>query len=70
MATSAQDDIKLNGFDKALQIYHYTLKETLQRLNYKDKIPTLFELKLECVQKSFYGIQLFEVRRSQYNNFI
>lgn len=55
MATSAQDDIKFNCFDKALQVYHEILKETLERLNYKGKIPTLFELTLECVQKSFYG---------------
>uniref|UniRef100_A0A336MCN0 CSON013154 protein n=1 Tax=Culicoides sonorensis TaxID=179676 RepID=A0A336MCN0_CULSO len=56
VSTSTKNDIKFNDFDKVLQLYHQNLQNTLLNLNYQSKIPTLFELKMECVQKSFFEV--------------
>lgn len=59
--TSTHDDIKFNRFDEIVQIYHSLFAEYLRKLKYEGKIPTLYELKNECLEKSFYGKFLFRI---------
>lgn len=54
--TSLQEDIRLHRQEELVQFYHQKLAEALQRLNYKKHIPTLLELQVQFLEKSFYGI--------------
>lgn len=53
--TSTKTDIKLNRFSENLVEYHKNLVQCLKMLEYKGKMPTLFELYSQRVEKSFYG---------------
>lgn len=54
--SSTQHEIKLNKVDHILQYYHRQLVDSLQKLGYKKKLPTLLQL-----QKDFLDLGLFGV---------
>lgn len=53
--TSTVDEIKLYKLPEVLASYHETLIKSLKQLNYKEKLPTLFELYNQYIEKSFFG---------------
>lgn len=53
--TSLQDDLLFNHQPKLVQYYHQVLSETLEKLKYKQHIPTLLELQIQLMERGFYG---------------
>lgn len=53
--TSTTNEIKLNKFPEILSKYHENLIQFLKQLEFKGKVPTLFELHSQYIEKSFYG---------------
>lgn len=53
--TSTNNEIKLGKFPEILVMYHKHLAQCLKQMEYKEKIPTLFELYSQYIEKSFYG---------------
>lgn len=53
--TSTVDEIKLYKLPEVMASYHETLIKCLIQLDYKEKLPTLFELYNQYVEKSFFG---------------
>ncbi|XP_063707216.1 uncharacterized protein LOC134836024 [Culicoides brevitarsis] len=54
--TSTIDDIKFTKFPEILQKYHGILVSCLKQLDFKGKLPTLFELYNQFVEKSFFEL--------------
>lgn len=54
-STSTSDDVRFADFRVFLQKYQQILQENLYRLNYKGKIPTLFQLYKNYNEKMFFG---------------
>ena len=56
--TSLQDDLLFNQQPKLVQYYHQVLSETLEKLKYKQHIPTLLELQIQLMERGFYGMYI------------
>lgn len=54
-STSTEDDVYLNKLPNLIQNYHKILSETLEKLKYKQHIPTLHELNVQLLERGFYG---------------
>lgn len=50
--SSTSDSVRMNH-DEYLQYYYNNLKNVLQKLGYKKKVPTLFEFRQQYAKKSF-----------------
>ena len=53
--TSLEEDLRLNCQDELIQYCYRVLHETLIRLGYSRRIPTLLEFHMEVMSNSFYG---------------
>ena len=54
--TSARDDIRQNCFDELLQYYYYQLVDYARRLQYRARLPTLYQFLQQTQRKMFYGM--------------
>lgn len=52
---SLQESLRPHRFDELLAFYHAHLASFLERLSYKQQIPTLEQFKKQYLDKSFYG---------------
>lgn len=52
---SLQESLRPNSFNELLELYHGHLVNSLERLGYKQHIPTLEELKAQYIDKRFYS---------------
>jgi thiamine kinase-like enzyme len=55
-ATSCVEELQERDFDQLLQYYHVELVSSLQKLNYKKRIPTLTDLQIEILKKGMVGV--------------
>lgn len=53
--TSLQESLRPGRFDELIGIYHAHLVECLERLEYKNPIPSFDQLKKQYRDKQFYG---------------
>lgn len=53
--SSLNDDIKVDHFDELVEFYHIELVNNLKMLNYAKPIPTLGELHIDMIEKSFFA---------------
>jgi hypothetical protein len=54
--SSAETETKLQNFEYYIKFYHECLTETLKLLKYTRKIPTLKELYMDAIDKSFLAV--------------
>uniref|UniRef100_A0A1Y9GKM7 CHK kinase-like domain-containing protein n=1 Tax=Anopheles arabiensis TaxID=7173 RepID=A0A1Y9GKM7_ANOAR len=54
--TSARDDIRQNCFDELLQYYYYQLVDYARRLQYRARLPTLYQFLQQTQRKMFYAV--------------
>jgi hypothetical protein len=54
--TSASTETKLANFDYYVKFYHENLVETLDLLGYSEKMPTLKDLYMDLIDRSFLGV--------------
>jgi hypothetical protein len=54
--TSTMEQLKERDFDQLLQHYHEELVLSLQKLDYKKRIPTLTDLQVELLKKGMVGV--------------
>lgn len=54
--SSSETQTKLQNFEFYIKYYHECLAETLKLLNYTKKIPTLKELYMDVIDKSFLAV--------------
>ncbi|XP_075145021.1 uncharacterized protein LOC142220043 [Haematobia irritans] len=54
--TSWQPEVFENHFDDLVALYHKTLCETLNDLQYRERIPTLSDVQREIYSKGFHGL--------------
>ncbi|XP_073819369.1 uncharacterized protein [Musca autumnalis] len=54
--TSLADDLLFHHQDELVQYYHQVLSQTLGKLNYKQHIPTLHELKVQLLDRGFLAV--------------
>ncbi|KAH8382989.1 hypothetical protein KR009_006153 [Drosophila setifemur] len=53
--TSVNDKLRLENQPELVQFYYYKLVESLKKVKYSGKIPTLFEFQQQFLSKAFYG---------------
>lgn len=53
--SSCKDDLRYEREEEVVQYYFYNLKDTLKKLNFKGKIPTLHEFNVQYEKTRFYG---------------
>ncbi|ETN60248.1 Juvenile hormone-inducible protein [Anopheles darlingi] len=54
--TSAANDVTVDDFDLLLQHYHAELVDTLTKLKYGKRIPTLLDIQIEMLRKGHNGV--------------
>lgn len=54
--TSLEEDLRLNRQDELIQFYHGQLSSILERLNYRQYVPTLHEFHVQFLEKCIYGM--------------
>jgi aminoglycoside phosphotransferase (APT) family kinase protein len=54
--TSADTKIKFSHFEHFIKIYHDSLVDILKRLNYAGRIPSLKELYIDAIDRSFLAL--------------
>lgn len=59
MNTSLTEEMHLHKQDELIHHYYTYLRDTLEKLRYQGKIPTLHEFHQQLQEKSFYGKKLY-----------
>lgn len=54
LITSVADDIKVDHFDDFISYYHDQLSESLKKLRFDQRIPSLTELHVDLLDKGFF----------------
>ncbi|XP_017079850.1 uncharacterized protein LOC108113684 [Drosophila eugracilis] len=55
-STSIQDNLRLKNQTELVQYYYYKLVESLKKLKYSRRIPSLFEFHLQFQARAFYAV--------------
>ncbi|XP_055606180.1 uncharacterized protein LOC129754256 [Uranotaenia lowii] len=57
LISSTTLELKATKFDELVQFYHRELSESLKKLNYPKKIPTLRDLNIELLRRGYFAFQ-------------
>jgi len=66
-STSIQDHLRWKHQPELVQFYYYRLVESLKKLQYSRRIPSLFEFQLQFRARSFYGKYMQVIVKINFN---
>lgn len=56
LLTSISDEVKVQNFDGLIEFYHQQLSEGLEKLGYRERIPSLAEIHQDLMDKGTFSI--------------